>query len=149
MAGKEHVIHEGTPAMKLKLHHVNFVSRDVGRLDAFYRDVLGLAQEPTLSAGRIATQGYPGQVAFVTDGEMQFHLAEKDLEIGFRTGQAVNPVEKGHIAFRTDDIEAFKKHLTEKGIKFSDYGAWAMKGWEQIFFYDPEGNVIEVHQVKE
>jgi hypothetical protein len=23
-----------------------------------------------------------------------------------------------------------------------------MRGWEQIFFHDPEGNVIEVHQVK-
>jgi len=24
-----------------------------------------------------------------------------------------------------------------------------MSGWHQIFFYDPEGNVIEVHQVTE
>ena len=24
---------------------------------------------------------------------------------------------------------------------------WAMKGWHQIFFHDPEGNVIEVHQI--
>ena len=28
------------------------------------------------------------------------------------------------------------------------YGAWAMNGWEQIFFYDPDGNIIEVHQDK-
>ena len=32
-------------------------------------------------------------------------------------------------------------------IPFSDYGTWAMKGWHQIFFQDPEGNVIEVHQI--
>ena len=93
--------------------------------------------------------GYPGKVAFLSDGATQFHLAEKDLGVGFRTGQAVNPVERGHIAFRTDDIDAFKKRLKDKGIPFSDYGAWAMKGWEQIFFYDPDGNVIEVHQVRE
>jgi catechol 2,3-dioxygenase-like lactoylglutathione lyase family enzyme len=55
----------------------------------------------------------------------------------------------GHIAFRTDDIAAFKKRLEEKGIPFSDYGAWAMRGWAQIFFYDPEGNVIEVHEVQD
>lgn len=133
--------------MKLKLHHVNFVSRDVGRLEDFYRDVLGLERDSTLSKGRIQDKGYPGAVAFVSDGDIQFHLAERDLEIGFRTGQAVNPVEKGHVAFRTDDIEAFKQHLRDKGIPFSDYGAWAMAGWRQIFFYDPEGNVIEVHQV--
>ena len=63
--------------------------------------------------------------------------------------QPVNPVERGHIAFRTDDIEAFKRRLEERGIAYADYGAWAMSGWHQIFFHDPEGNVIEVHQVRE
>jgi glyoxylase I family protein len=24
-----------------------------------------------------------------------------------------------------------------------------MSGWQQIFFYDPDGNVIEVHQAPE
>jgi catechol 2,3-dioxygenase-like lactoylglutathione lyase family enzyme len=112
--------------------------------------VLDLEPEPSLEAGRILDkQGYPGRVAFLSDGTTQFHLAEKDLHIGFRTRQAINPVERGHIAFRTDDIAAVKQRLTEKGIPFSDFGAWAMKGWEQIFFYDPDGNIIEVHQARE
>jgi len=136
--------------MKIKLHHVNVCSKDVPGLEAFYRDVLDLEPERSLEAGRILDKdGYPGAVAFLSDGTTQFHLAEKDFGINFRTRQAVNPVERGHIAFRTDDIDAFKRRLEEKGIPFSDYGAWAMKGWEQIFFYDPEGNVIEVHQVRE
>ena len=63
-----------------------------------------------------------------------------------RTGQVVNPVDRGHIAFRTDDLDAVKRRLDEKGIKYSDYGDWAMTGWKQIFFYDPDGNVVEVHQ---
>jgi len=33
------------------------------------------------------------------------------------------------------------------GIPYSDYGDWAMEGWRQIFFYDPAGAVVEVHQV--
>jgi catechol 2,3-dioxygenase-like lactoylglutathione lyase family enzyme len=133
--------------MKLKLHHVNLCSTDVPALDAFYRDVLDMEAEPTMARQRIKNQGYGGEVAFVTDGTTQFHLAEKDMGTGFRTGQIVNPVERGHIAFRTDDIAAFKKRLDDKGIKYSDYGGWAMAGWHQIFFYDPDGNVIEVHQV--
>lgn len=136
--------------MKIKLHHVNVCSKNVPELAEFYRNVLDLEPEPSLEAGRILDKdGYPGKVAFLSDGTTQFHLAEKDFGISFRTGQAVNPVERGHIAFRTDDIEAFKRRLKEKGIPFSDFGAWAMKGWAQIFFYDPEGNVIEVHEVKE
>ncbi|MCP5084296.1 MAG: VOC family protein [Alphaproteobacteria bacterium] len=134
--------------MKLKLHHLNFCTTNVSAMDKFYQDVLDMDPEPDMGAGRIKQQGYPGDVAFVTDGAMQVHIAEKDLECGFRTGNAVNPVERGHVAFRTDDIAAFKKRLEDKGVPYSDYGAWAMAGWEQIFFYDPDGNIVEVHQVK-
>jgi len=135
--------------MKLKLHHLNLCTTNVPAMDAFYRDVLDLQPEPGLAESRVTAQGYAGNVAFLSEGDTQFHLAQKDLGIGFRTGQAVNPLERGHIAFRTDDIEAFKKRLDEKGVAYSDYGTWAMSGWHQIFFYDPEGNVIEVHQVDE
>jgi catechol 2,3-dioxygenase-like lactoylglutathione lyase family enzyme len=134
--------------MKLKLHHVNLCTTDVPAMDEFYRSVLGLETEPNLASVRV-TQGYAGNVAFVHDGATQVHLAQKDLGVGFRMKHAVNPLERGHIAFRTDDIAAFKKRLDEKGVPYSDYGAWAMNGWYQIFFYDPEGNVIEVHQVAE
>ena len=40
-----------------------------------------------------------------------------------------------------------KAHLEAKGIPYSDWGERAVNGWHQIFFYDPDGNVIEVHQV--
>jgi catechol 2,3-dioxygenase-like lactoylglutathione lyase family enzyme len=136
--------------MKLKLHHINVVSRDVSGLAEFYSEVLDLKPETRLSdATRTMNQGYAGKVAFLTDGETQFHLAEQDLGIGFRTQQAVNPVLRGHIAFRTDDIAAFKARLEARGIPYSDFGKWAMRGWHQIFFYDPEGNVVEVHQADE
>ncbi|MBL6079609.1 VOC family protein [Belnapia sp. T18] len=132
--------------MKIKLHHVNFCSTDVSAMNEFYCTVLDLEPEPSLPAARVTAGGYAGKVAFVTDGATQLHLAERDLGVGFRTSNAINPLERGHIAFRTDDLEAFKRRLTEKGIPFSDYGAWAMNGWEQIFFHDPDGNVVEVHQ---
>ncbi len=135
--------------MKLKLHHLNLCSKDVPAMENFYRDILDLEPEPTLNAARVKAQGYAGDVAFISDGDIQFHLATQDLEVGFRTGHAVNPLQQGHIAFRTDDIAAVRERLKEKGVPFSDYGKWAMKGWDQIFFYDPDGNVIEVHQVDE
>jgi glyoxylase I family protein len=134
--------------MKLKLHHINLCSVNVRAMDEFYRTVLDMEPEPSLEATRVVDQGYAGNVAFITDGTMQVHVAEKDLKVGFRTGQAINPLERGHLAFRTDDISTFKKRLEEKGIPYSNYGAWAMSGWEQIFFYDPDGNIVEVHQVR-
>jgi len=134
--------------MKLNLHHVNLCTTNVTAMDEFYRGILDLQAEPTLSETRVTSGGYPGKVSFVTDGTTQIHLAERDLQVGFRTGQAINPLERGHIAFRTDDIDTFKRRLNEKGIPFSNYGTWAMNGWEQIFFHDPEGTVVEVHQVR-
>jgi catechol 2,3-dioxygenase-like lactoylglutathione lyase family enzyme len=135
--------------MMLKLHHLNLCTTNVAAMDEFYTKVLDMQSEPSRNATRDTSQGYSGKVAFVTDGQSEVHLAERDLQIGFKTGQSINPLEKGHIAFRTDDIAGFKKRLEERGIPYADFGAWAMKGWQQIFFHDPDGNVIEVHEVKE
>ena len=124
--------------MKLTLHHINFCSTNVPAMDEFYRSVLDLAPEPSMNASRVMSQGYAGDVAFVTDGTTQVHLAEKDLEVGFRTGKAINPVERGHIAFRTDDIDAFKRRLDEKGIPYADYGGFAMAAGSRSSFTTPK-----------
>lgn len=134
--------------MKLRLHHVNLCSTNVAAMDDFYRNILDFAPEPSLEAGRTKEGGYDAPVSFLKTGETQFHLATKDLEIAFKKNHAINPLEKGHIAFRTDDINAFKKRLEDNGISYSDYGDWAMGGWYQIFFFDPDGNCVEVHQTR-
>lgn len=138
--------------MKLTLHHINLSTENVERMNEFYRDVLGLdgvaSGLPTLEKKK----GYAGDVAFVgapTHSDVvQYHLAQKDVHAGFKTGHMVNAVSHGHIAFRTEDIDAFKKHLDEKKVPYSDWGNSAVETWHQIFFYDPDGNVIEVHQVQ-
>lgn len=135
--------------MKLKLHHVNLVTDNVARMDSFYRDVLGLNRESGGLPKLEKKKGYAGDVAFVTDGDIQTHLAQKDPLAGFRSGQIVNPVSHGHIAYRTDNLPAFKRHLEAQGIPYADWGNRAVAGWDQIFFYDPDGNVIEVHQVSD
>ena len=136
----------GLRTMKLELHHINLSTQDVKKLQTFYQDILFLDTQsedlPTLEKKK----GYSGDVSFVGDGKVQMHLAQKDLSVNFKTGHSINPVEKGHIAYRTDDIEAFKKHLKENNIEFTDWGDIGVSGWHQIFFYDPDGNIIEVHQ---
>ncbi len=135
--------------MKLEFHHINFVSENVDRMHDFYTDVLGLDNIPQEDFPRTEKSedgGYSGKIRFATEGKMQMHLAERELDVAFRNGQVINPVDHGHIAFRTDDICAFLKVLDEKDIPYSDYGTTFAKTWHQVFFMDPEGNVIEVHQ---
>ncbi len=135
--------------MKLEFHHINYVSQNIDELNIFYQDIL---QMKTISSEEFPRTtvtdkaGYGGKIKFVTEGTMQMHLAEQDLTIANKHNQEINPVEKGHIAFRTDDIEEFKALLRKKNIEFSDYGTAFAQKWYQIFFHDPVGNVIEVHQ---
>ena len=135
--------------MKLEFHHINFVSEDVDRMHDFYTKVLGLddiAQENFPRTEADHEMGYDGKIKFATEGSMQFHLAERDLQVAFKNGQVINPVDRGHIAFRTDDLAAFLEILDAQNIPYSDYGTRFAKEWHQVFFLDPEGNVIEVHQ---
>jgi glyoxylase I family protein len=60
-------------------------------MDEFYRSILDLLPEPSRGEARVTAQGYGGNVAFLTDGQTEFHLAEKDLGVAFRTHNAVNP----------------------------------------------------------
>ena len=136
--------------MKLEFHHINCVSENIEELHIFYQDVMQMETLPPNNFPRTVTTdktGYDGKIKFVTEGTMQMHLAEQDLTVANKHKQEINPVEKGHIAFRTDDIEEFKALLKEKNIRFSDYGTAFAKEWYQIFFHDPVGNVIEVHQL--
>ncbi|MEM0946101.1 MAG: VOC family protein [Pseudomonadota bacterium] len=135
--------------MKLEFHHINYVAEDVDRMHAFYTRVLRLDDIPQDNFPRTEAtggSGYDGKIRFATEGNMQMHLAERQLDVAFRNGQVINPVDRGHVAFRTDDLAAFLKILDKEGIRYSDYGTTFAKEWHQVFFMDPEGNVIEVHQ---
>ena len=134
--------------MKLQLHHLNLSTKNVTEMNNFYKNILLLDTEKNDLPVLERRKGYAGEVEFVTDGNIQTHLAEKDLNVNFKTGHHINPLEKGHIAYRTDDLDSFKKHLEKNGIRYSDWGETAVAGWKQIFFYDPDGNIIEVHEKK-
>ena len=48
-------------------------------MDDFYQDVLGLDRETEGLPVLEKTQGYSGDVAFVSDGAIQVHLATRDI----------------------------------------------------------------------
>ena len=135
--------------MKLEFHHINFVSKNIDNMNNFYKNILSMNSIPIENFPRTketSSRGYSGKINFVTEGKIEMHLAERDLNVAFKNNQAINPDDKGHIAFRTDDINSFIKRLKKEKIPFSDYGTTFAKEWHQIFFQDPEGNVVEVHQ---
>lgn len=71
---------------------------------------------------------------FVTDGDIQMQLTLKDVLNSFRSAYVVNPLELGHIAYRTDNIVALMSHLHSQGVLYSDWSSDAVKGWDRSFF---------------
>ena len=125
-------------------HHLNFNTRDVAGTSAFYRDLLGLTP---IELPR-DLEAYGPEVATLQDARgYQYHFAPPDPTFAERNGLPVNPLATGHLAFRVDDIAAVRARLDAAGIPYSDMGEWAIKGWHQLFCADPEGRVIEFHQV--
>ena len=135
--------------MKLEFHHINFVSKNIDDMNNFYKKILSMDSIPIENFPRTEEtedSGYSGKINFVTEGKIEMHLAERDLNVAFKNNQSINPVDNGHIAFRTDDIKTFVERLKKEKIPYSDYGTIFAKEWHQVFFQDPEGNVVEVHQ---
>ncbi|MDC0092811.1 VOC family protein [Alphaproteobacteria bacterium] len=135
--------------MKLEFHHINFVSKNIDSMNEFYINILEMDSIPMEKFPRTeetVDSGYSGKINFVTEGKIEMHLAERDINVAFKNNHTINPVDKGHIAFRTDDINSFIDKLKKEKIPFSDYGTTFAKEWHQVFFHDPEGNVVEVHQ---
>jgi len=136
--------------MNFKFHHMNLCTDSLPRLTKFYQTLFDLGtindKEHTVVSGLSANRPYTGKVDFLSDGAIEFHWSERDLDTGFKMKQCVNPMAHGHFCFRTDDIKGFMRKCDEMGIRYSDYGTWAIAGWYQVFLQDPDGNVIEVHQ---
>ncbi|MDV6284496.1 MULTISPECIES: VOC family protein [Rhodococcus] len=147
--------------MYLRLHHVNVTSDDMGELGKFYSDALGLgeiASPPMIATSRSADSGDSGDEEWATRArfydagdkdELQLHATRRQPYLALTEGHTVNPLIGGHVAFRTDDIQAVMERLRNNNIPFDDWGIWSVEGWYQIFLTDPAGNMIEIHQVME
>ena len=102
--------------------------RDIDAAVAWYRDVLGLAHLFTF-----------GTLAFFDCHGVRLFLSAGEKEVG-EPGDSV-------LYFRTDDIEAAHRRLTERGVTFR--GAPHMihrheSGVEEwmAFFEDPDGKML-------
>ena len=133
---------EGVP----RPHHLNLAGDDVSRTADFYREMLDLKPvELPRDEG-----SYGANIETMQDRwGYQYHIIPDDPGYAEREGLPVNPLGSGHLAFRVGDIAAVRERLDTAGIPYADMGVWAIKGWHQLFCADPDGRVIEFHQVIE
>jgi catechol-2,3-dioxygenase len=107
---------------------------DLQKMRAFYEDVVGL---------KLLNDKIPGaiflKVADAVEGHPQFlALFDRSVEVG------PERTTLDHFAFLIDlsDYESEKRRLEELGIDVFPK-VFPEPKWRAIFFYDPEGNLVE------
>jgi catechol 2,3-dioxygenase-like lactoylglutathione lyase family enzyme len=127
----------------LELHHhaVTMPAAMTEDMGAFYRDVLGLA----VDEGRWNIPGIPG---FFLDlpNDVQIHLLGKDGVSMYATAPDKDPVNV-HVALAVPDIVEAEEELKRLGIDYWKLHNVAAPDLQQLFFRDPAGNQIELHQI--
>ena len=127
----------------MRIQHVGLVVADLGRSRRFYADVLGIDEVP-----RPPNFTFDG--AWFRFGGTEIHL----LSDSHATGGAGQPdpgagAERGmthHLAFEVDDLDGACARLAEHGVGLEGGPMPRGDGYEQVFFRDPDGHVLELFQ---
>jgi catechol 2,3-dioxygenase-like lactoylglutathione lyase family enzyme len=117
----------------LRIHHVQ-ITVPKGQESAareFYCDFLGLPEIEKPDSLKLR-------------GGFWIQIADHQIHIGAEDGVNRNAT-KAHIAYEVDDVGAWRKKLTDRGIKTLD--SIPIPGWDRFEFRDPFGNRVEILQV--
>jgi catechol 2,3-dioxygenase-like lactoylglutathione lyase family enzyme len=126
----------------MRIQHVGLVVSDLERSRRFYREALGLEEVP-----RPPNFTFSG--AWFRFGEYELHLLSQAHTTG-GAGQTAGPgATQGmthHLAFEVDDLAAACARLAEKGVPLAGGPMPRGDGVTQVFFFDPDGYVLEYFQ---
>jgi len=131
----------------IHLDHVARSTTDVQRLASFYQEVFGFQRTDITNFGF--------EVAWLSTVPPSFslHIIQKNPnsnlpEIPHSAGPDVKKdpallTRSHHFSLGVPDFDGFVKSLKEKGIPFHEVTQQEGK-IKQVFFYDPDGNGVEV-----
>lgn len=128
----------------LELHHhgIRVRPEKADEVKKFYEDVLGLSADP----GRPSIPGIPGYW-MDCGNDTQIHIMGCEGMSRYAQGSPEKDPTRLHVALAIPDIQEAKKELEEMGVPY-----WTIKSvvgpeLEQIFMDDPNGNLVELHQI--
>ena len=125
-------------------HHAVLVPLDlVEKSGDFYKEVMGLATD----AGRLNIPHLPGYFLDLPN-DTQIHLLGRDGSTPsyYATAPDQDPV-SNHVALAVADVQKSEQELIRLKVSYWILDNVASPELRQLFFRDPAGNVIELHQI--
>jgi lactoylglutathione lyase len=139
------------------MNHTGFVVKDRDKSVAFYRDVVGLKVVRTFERqGSPISQvvGYENthlKIAILSagDGHLLELIEYANPPSTSRLSRQRNGLGATHLGFNVDDIEKTYQHLISNGAKKLNPPTEIVPGRKGCYMQDPDGNWIELLEVKE
>ena len=129
----------------LELHHhgirIGPSKDEVAKGLKFYTEVMGLSPDP----GRPTIPTIDGYWMDV-GGTAQIHLMGVDGQSKFAKGPDKDP-SRPHVALAVPDIAEAERELQRLEVDFWSADSVVGPQSKQLFFYDPFGNMLELHQI--
>lgn len=133
--------HKTLSSFPEELHHVSLSVSKLDRSVKFYRDKVGL-RETFRPQFKYAGKVFDGAWFILPSGQ-HIHL------VSFPEGATANPnsedYRNNHFALRVGDIEEAVERLRRAGVEIHDKSS-SMKRPPQVYFLDPDGNLIELNE---
>lgn len=114
-------------------HHASLLVADTRRSLTFYRDLLGLMEDPARP-----DLGFPGAWLWVGSGGRQLHLLELPNPDPVQ-GRPAHGGRDRHLAFSLGDLDDLAQRLEAAGIPHTQ----SRSGRRALFCRDPDGHALE------
>ena len=123
--------------------HVGLNCQDQKQTEEFYTRWFGFTRART-----VPVPG--GEIVFLRNADAYLELFPADPK-GVTAGQGDGPATPGtvrHLAFQTDDVDAFLQRLGDQAqitlgpLAFDEF----ICGWRTVWLRDPDGAIVEVSQ---
>ncbi len=116
------------------LQHFSIYTKELEPMHAFYTKVLGMPELPRPEFP------FPGYWLEAGPGH-HIHLSKlREGHVTKSISENEDTYQDHHLGLTTDDLAGMKDRLCDAGVPFHD----EPYGYPQIFFRDPENNLIEV-----
>jgi glyoxylase I family protein len=129
------------PDMEIKaIHHVAILTDDYAKSKAFYTEVLGF----TIISETYREERRSYKLDLAINGLYQIEL----FSFPDYRERASYPEAKGlrHLAFLVNDVEKAAAELKLKGVEVQDVRTDELTGKRFVFFYDPNGQPLELYE---